>query len=140
MNIKMMNTMHEIPAVTTMYCIHGPVCLASQPPLSVSCPTQTFIFISMMQWLPNPTSFLDSLNFFSQFVNNYTHPFAHHIIHVTHVTCITCVTSCLFQHDSALILTSAHKTIFILLHCSTCLLYTSPSPRDRQKSRMPSSA
>ena len=23
---------------------------------------------------------------------------------------------------------------------STCLLYTSPSPRDRQKSRMPSSA
>src|SRR5665213_1907076 len=26
------------------------------------------------------------------------------------------------------------------LHCQTCLLYTSPSPRDRQKSRMPSSA
>src|SRR5674476_728540 len=26
------------------------------------------------------------------------------------------------------------------LHCGTCLLYTSPSPRDRQKSRMPSSA
>eukprot|EP01015_Nassula_variabilis_P014843 TRINITY_DN2230_c0_g1_i4.p2 TRINITY_DN2230_c0_g1~~TRINITY_DN2230_c0_g1_i4.p2 ORF type:complete len:130 (+),score=43.95 TRINITY_DN2230_c0_g1_i4:66-455(+) len=25
-------------------------------------------------------------------------------------------------------------------HLSTCLLYTSPSPRDRQKSRMPSSA
>ena len=25
-------------------------------------------------------------------------------------------------------------------HNSTCLLYTSPSPRDRQKSRMPSSA
>ena len=24
--------------------------------------------------------------------------------------------------------------------CQTCLLYTSPSPRDRQKSRMPSSA
>ena len=24
--------------------------------------------------------------------------------------------------------------------CPTCLLYTSPSPRDRQKSRMPSSA
>ena len=24
--------------------------------------------------------------------------------------------------------------------CSVCLLYTSPSPRDRQKSRMPSSA
>ena len=26
------------------------------------------------------------------------------------------------------------------LQCSGCLLYTSPSPRDRQKSRMPSSA
>ena len=26
------------------------------------------------------------------------------------------------------------------LYCSFCLLYTSPSPRDRQKSRMPSSA
>ena len=26
------------------------------------------------------------------------------------------------------------------LHHTTCLLYTSPSPRDRQKSRMPSSA
>ena len=25
-------------------------------------------------------------------------------------------------------------------HHDTCLLYTSPSPRDRQKSRMPSSA
>ena len=27
-----------------------------------------------------------------------------------------------------------------LLHLVACLLYTSPSPRDRQKSRMPSSA
>ena len=27
-----------------------------------------------------------------------------------------------------------------LLNASTCLLYTSPSPRDRQRSRMPSSA
>ena len=26
------------------------------------------------------------------------------------------------------------------LHIQACLLYTSPSPRDRQKSRMPSSA
>ena len=26
------------------------------------------------------------------------------------------------------------------LLCGLCLLYTSPSPRDRQKSRMPSSA
>ena len=28
----------------------------------------------------------------------------------------------------------------ILFYGSNCLLYTSPSPRDRQKSRMPSSA
>ena len=27
-----------------------------------------------------------------------------------------------------------------MLHLKNCLLYTSPSPRDRQKSRMPSSA
>ena len=32
---------------------------------------------------------------------------------------------------------SVHKTY---LDYSACLLYTSPSPRDRQKSRMPSSA
>ena len=32
---------------------------------------------------------------------------------------------------------SAEPTI---MHCDPCLLYTSPSPRDRQKSRMPSSA
>ena len=29
---------------------------------------------------------------------------------------------------------------FKFLHDRNCLLYTSPSPRDRQKSRMPSSA
>ena len=40
--------------------------------------------------------------------------------------------------------TSALKAVSVMLvddhlnHC--CLLYTSPSPRDRQKSRMPSSA
>ena len=30
--------------------------------------------------------------------------------------------------------------IFICPNCNSCLLYTSPSPRDRQRSRMPSSA
>ena len=29
---------------------------------------------------------------------------------------------------------------YLSLQCDSCLLYTSPSPRDRQKSRMPSSA
>ena len=33
-----------------------------------------------------------------------------------------------------------HVFSFLLRHGSYCLLYTSPSPRDRQKSRMPSSA
>ena len=27
-----------------------------------------------------------------------------------------------------------------VIHCLPCLLYTSPSPRDRQKTRIPSSA
>ena len=34
----------------------------------------------------------------------------------------------------------AGKGGFVLGVCNGCLLYTSPSPRDRQKSRMPSSA
>ena len=32
------------------------------------------------------------------------------------------------------------RPALVLAHNKTCLLYTSPSPRDRQKSRMPSSA
>ena len=31
-------------------------------------------------------------------------------------------------------------TFTVVLNAQPCLLYTSPSPRDRQKSRMPSSA
>ena len=33
-----------------------------------------------------------------------------------------------------------HENAKCTLHGTSCLLYTSPSPRDRQKSRMPSSA
>ena len=33
-----------------------------------------------------------------------------------------------------------NKTFFMTDLSNVCLLYTSPSPRDRQKSRMPSSA
>ena len=36
--------------------------------------------------------------------------------------------------------TTTLKMLCGLIHPSACLLYTSPSPRDRQKSRMPSSA
>ena len=39
------------------------------------------------------------------------------------------------EFDGATIYTNHHK-----LNTYSCLLYTSPSPRDRQKSRMPSSA
>ena len=39
-------------------------------------------------------------------------------------------TFCMIEHDIE----------FISKLCNPCLLYTSPSPRDRQKSRMPSSA
>ena len=60
----------------------------------------------------------------------------------------------LLSHDHALVYlawysyivvvvvcTRSHKYIqFLHTHTHTCLLYTSPSPRDRQKSRMPSSA
>src|SRR5665213_867441 len=37
-------------------------------------------------------------------------------------------------------LTSEFNAFHDHIHAETCLLYTSPSPRDRQKSRMPSSA
>ena len=33
-----------------------------------------------------------------------------------------------------------HELAMFQEQCKLCLLYTSPSPRDRQKSRMPSSA
>ena len=36
--------------------------------------------------------------------------------------------------------TVAYEKLFNFLQCLDCLLYTSPSPRDREKSRMPSSA
>ena len=36
--------------------------------------------------------------------------------------------------------TGARVGVLIEINCETCLLYTSPSPRDRVRSRMPSSA
>ena len=35
---------------------------------------------------------------------------------------------------------AAENSLHAVVHIRSCLLYTSPSPRDRQKSRMPSSA
>ena len=43
-------------------------------------------------------------------------------------------------YDPALMENIFDNRIFRLFINNTCLLYTSPSPRDRQKSRMPSSA
>ena len=44
--------------------------------------------------------------------------------------------------DGNLISTPTEKPVYLAFHkpIGICLLYTSPSPRDRQKSRMPSSA
>ena len=53
---------------------------------------------------------------------------------------------CLFMHGNASSQHTNWKKYQKLegdidsLYIKTCLLYTSPSPRDRQKSRMPSSA
>ena len=61
-----------------------------------------------------------------------------------------CGTQCMFNHLDAQILTPpyllnpdgtpAARPTIASAPTSACLLYTSPSPRDRQKSRMPSSA
>ena len=60
---------------------------------------------------------------------------------------ILSVTSFLEERISKVYITDLIQTycmfdyeILTLLDTTTCLLYTSPSPRDRQKSRMPSSA
>ena len=42
--------------------------------------------------------------------------------------------------ESRQVFTLRARTVALLDVTLTCLLYTSPSPRDRQKSRMPSSA
>ena len=56
---------------------------------------------------------------------------AHRTLHTAHCTPHTAHRTLLTAHCTQL---TAHRT----LH--TCLLYTSPSPRDRTRSRMPSSA
>eukprot|EP00828_Plagiopyla_frontata_P015122 TRINITY_DN1965_c0_g1_i3.p1 TRINITY_DN1965_c0_g1~~TRINITY_DN1965_c0_g1_i3.p1 ORF type:complete len:169 (-),score=12.66 TRINITY_DN1965_c0_g1_i3:78-584(-) len=44
------------------------------------------------------------------------------------------------QEEIKEIFSRMFKSVLSYSHSLTCLLYTSPSPRDRQKSRMPSSA
>ena len=46
----------------------------------------------------------------------------------------------LYEQGVDRLLTLEPKDAGYAVHCRSCLLYTSPSPRDRQKSRMPSSA
>ena len=45
-----------------------------------------------------------------------------------------------FKMNQVMQVLTVITTIFVPLAFLSCLLYTSPSPRDRQKSRMPSSA
>ena len=45
------------------------------------------------------------------------------------------------EHDRSLVAhVSNYELDILFVRTTDCLLYTSPSPRDRQKSRMPSSA
>ena len=55
---------------------------------------------------------------------------------LTAIFFITSMTLAVFAKQQSL----SSRTLDTSLATSTCLLYTSPSPRDRQKSRMPSSA
>ena len=49
--------------------------------------------------------------------------------------------TCAQLQSAVLTILGVGRFLSFVLHISyTCLLYTSPSPRDRQKSRMPSSA
>ena len=57
-----------------------------------------------------------------------------------HIYCmhhLTCGISSLLHSVNLIVFT---VLVHLILRISPCLLYTSPSPRDRQKSRMPSSA
>ena len=56
---------------------------------------------------------------------------------------VLAVYSYLHSHDATPVMLLEKKKehgLYIHDHFDSCLLYTSPSPRDRQKSRMPSSA
>ena len=45
-----------------------------------------------------------------------------------------------FAHNNVKRFAEAQKTTLQDVECEVCLLYTSPSPRDKRQSRMPSSA
>eukprot|EP00828_Plagiopyla_frontata_P034158 TRINITY_DN44419_c0_g1_i1.p1 TRINITY_DN44419_c0_g1~~TRINITY_DN44419_c0_g1_i1.p1 ORF type:complete len:122 (-),score=23.09 TRINITY_DN44419_c0_g1_i1:37-402(-) len=47
---------------------------------------------------------------------------------------------CILKYPIVLSKNEETTVLFSFLYYLSCLLYTSPSPRDRQKSRMPSSA
>ena len=69
-----------------------------------------------------------------------TNPTSIHVWNRTHLKAEQLV----HQHDDARVAAMAADDLEshydVVVHASACLLYTSPSPRDRQKSRMPSSA
>ena len=53
------------------------------------------------------------------------------------LTCLGLQSRC---GDKLLAIRVIYMYICVNVQCSTCLLYTSPSPRDKRQSRMPSSA
>ena len=58
------------------------------------------------------------------------------------ITLLILVNACSDNNDNTQLVETAEKDTYVQPRSepNPCLLYTSPSPRDRQKSRMPSSA
>ena len=54
--------------------------------------------------------------------------------------CIKATMRAITREENDINIIDAHVKIMHQIMCHTCLLYTSPSPRDRTRSRMPSSA
>ena len=50
------------------------------------------------------------------------------------------VSSWTILHEHGLYFLTLYEAAVIIMECMVCLLYTSPSPRDKRQSRMPSSA
>ena len=106
--------------------------VAQQPPVQLFLPRPTALLLSLVALLSvlaitlvmaNPSPFLSSLKF------TFT-PFSHSLSSLKDE----------LQPSSFSFLLSSLKSSFDPSSSFSCLLYTSPSPRDRQKSRMPSSA
>ena len=89
---------------------------------------------------PAPSSDGCRILFFMATERYYSHVLS--LPHSCTFFCLVCVTLPSFSSFSLYVVPSFCRSLstFVLARFCRCLLYTSPSPRDRQKSRMPSSA